>query len=83
VVIGIDSYQHADGYRLRDLKGCVADAKDIALFLHEHYRVPHSQVKVLLNEQATRANIIQSIQDFVVLPSFDTGDAFIIYVRPF
>ncbi|KAK0234517.1 caspase domain-containing protein [Armillaria nabsnona] len=79
LVIGIDSYQHVDGYRLRNLNGCVADAKDVALFIHEQYFVPYFQITVLLNEQATRANIKQSIQDFVTLECFDVNDAFVIY----
>jgi len=72
---------HADGQRLRNLHGCVNDAKDVALFIHEQYNVPQSQITLLLNEQATRVNIKRYIQDFITLPQYAMNDAFVIFVR--
>ncbi|KAK7470151.1 hypothetical protein VKT23_001591 [Stygiomarasmius scandens] len=70
---------HADGQRLRNLHGCVNDAKDVALFIHEQYNVPQSQITLLLNEQATRVNIKRYIQDFITLPQYAMNDAFVIF----
>ncbi|THU99001.1 hypothetical protein K435DRAFT_795280 [Dendrothele bispora CBS 962.96] len=81
LVIGVDSYMHADGHRLKNLHGCVNDAKDVALFIHEQYNVPRSQITLLLNEQATRVNIKRYIQDFITLPQFAVNDAFVIFIK--
>lgn len=57
LVIGIDAYQH-----VRPLKGSVADARDIEGALRT---MGTSDVVTLIDAQATRANILQTISELV------------------
>lgn len=56
--IGINDYPGTGN----DLKGCVNDANDWAKLLIAHYDFPKADVKLLLNNQATKANIIAGIK---------------------
>ena len=57
LVIGIDAYQH-----VRQLKGSVADARDIEGALRS---MGTTDVVTLIDAQANRANLLQSISDLV------------------
>jgi hypothetical protein len=60
-VIGIDKYINADGQYLRNLQGAVADAKAVEAFLRNDLQVPDQNLKILLDGDATRSNIIEAI----------------------
>ena len=55
--VGINDYP----VRGSDLKGCVNDAKAWAALLHEHYGWVASDITVLLDKQATKANILAAL----------------------
>ncbi len=57
LVIGIDAYEH-----VRQLKGSVADARDIDTSLRA---MGTSDITVLIDGQANRANVLQSISGLV------------------
>src|SRR6478672_4801645 len=57
LIIGIDAYQH-----VRQLKGAVADARDIETSLRS---MGVSDVTMLLDARASRDIILQSISDFI------------------
>jgi len=57
LIIGIDAYQH-----VRQLKGAVADARDIEKSLRS---MGVSDVTALLDARASRENILQTIGDFI------------------
>jgi len=55
--VGINDYPY-DG---SDLKGCVNDARDWADLLVEHYDFPPENVTLLLDAEATKANILAGL----------------------
>jgi hypothetical protein len=57
LIIGIDAYEH-----VRPLKGSVADARDIDASLHA---MGTGDITMLVDGQANRANILQSISNLV------------------
>ena len=57
LIIGIDAYEH-----VRQLKGSVADARDIDGSLRS---MGTSDITMLVDEQASRANILQSMSSLV------------------
>ena len=57
LIIGIDAYQH-----VRPLKGSVADARDIEGSLRS---MGTSDIVTLVDEQATRINVLRNISDLV------------------
>ncbi|KZT02245.1 uncharacterized protein LAESUDRAFT_706510 [Laetiporus sulphureus 93-53] len=57
VIIGIDSYPRAR------LHGAVKDAKNMQQYLVESLHVPDSNIVMLLNQHATRENIIKTLYD--------------------
>lgn len=48
-----------------DLKGCVNDAHAWAALLIDHFDFPSSNVSILLDDQATKANIMTALQELV------------------
>ncbi len=56
LLIGIDSYPHA-----RPLKGAVNDILEIKRLVVEQMKFPEANVRVLLNEQATKTNILAAL----------------------
>lgn len=59
--IGINNYPGAQN----DLKGCVNDANAWADLLVAHYDFPKTDVQLLLDDQATKANIIQGLGELL------------------
>jgi len=57
VIVGIDRYQ-GDGL---NLQGCVADALDFYKMLKKFYGFRAKNIKLLLNENATKANILANL----------------------
>lgn len=59
--VGINDYP----YEGNDLNGCVNDAKAWAALLAEHYDFKKEDVKILLDRDATKANILKGIKDLL------------------
>lgn len=64
LVIGIDAYQRDPV--ITPLQGTVNDARAMERFLHEHAGFQHDNIRLLLNEQATRAGIVQAIEQWLI-----------------
>lgn len=60
--VGINDYPY-DG---SDLNGCVNDATAWADLLTAHYDFPSTDVKLLLDAQATKANVIEGLKTLLV-----------------
>ncbi|KAJ7857199.1 caspase domain-containing protein [Mycena leptocephala] len=78
LIIGIDQYASPDIFNLR---GCVNDANAFEKFVKEKLGVPDTQIEVLRNDQATRANIIAKFKSFLIDNNRirDKGDAIIFF----
>jgi hypothetical protein len=78
IVIGIDTYD-PKGLRGRwiNLDGCANDAQAVKQVLEARYGFPDENIKVLLNGDATRVNILNSFND--LLSGCDKGDIAVIY----
>ncbi|GET35794.1 caspase family protein [Microseira wollei] len=60
-LIGIDKYLHT-----KNLGGCVNDVEAIRIYLMNQLGVPENQICVLTNQAATRANILQTFEEFLI-----------------
>ncbi|KJA26999.1 hypothetical protein HYPSUDRAFT_35516 [Hypholoma sublateritium FD-334 SS-4] len=77
LIIGVDQYSCED---IPDLIGAVNDAKDMEDLLINDFNVPRSNVFVLHNKDATRQNILDSIQTHLLRNTcIEQGDAMIIF----
>ncbi|PFH53759.1 hypothetical protein AMATHDRAFT_170995 [Amanita thiersii Skay4041] len=77
VIIGIDVYKSGS---IWNLHSCVDDAKKVRQWLVNDLGVPKSNTRLLLDSEATRANIEDCIMNHLVNnPSIGHGDAIIIY----
>lgn len=61
LLIGIDEYLHT-----KNLAGCVNDVEAIQIYLMNQLSVPENHIRVLTNKVATRANILQTFQEFLI-----------------
>lgn len=69
--IGINDYPY-DG---NDLNGCVNDAKAWADLLISKFEFPHSDVRLILDSNATKANIMNALKD--LLAGAKSGDVLV------
>jgi hypothetical protein len=69
--VGINDYPYADN----DLRGCVNDAHAWAELLVSHYDFPRSDVKLLLDGEATKKNIIAQLEE--LLAGSRSGDTLV------
>ncbi len=69
--VGINDYP-IDG---ADLKGCVNDAQQWASLLTDHFDFPPSDVRVMTDSQATKANILGGLKD--LLAGASSGDVLV------
>jgi len=79
LIIGIDNY--APKSKVNALSGCVNDATNIEGFLEKYYEdlLPNkSAIKKLLNEEATRENIINTFQNHLI-ENAEPGDTVLFY----
>ncbi|KAF8596662.1 hypothetical protein BDV93DRAFT_454444, partial [Ceratobasidium sp. AG-I] len=77
LIIGINEYKSPER---KNLRGCVADAESIVAYLTHNLCVPHAQILCLLNEQATRQEIIDSFRSHLINNStIKYSDPIIIY----
>ncbi|MBW4507362.1 MAG: caspase family protein [Scytonematopsis contorta HA4267-MV1] len=63
LLIGIDEYQYPE---IKKLSGCVNDVEAIRIYLINQLGVPEKQIRILTNQEATRANILQTFQEFLI-----------------
>jgi hypothetical protein len=70
--VGINDYPY-DG---SDLNGCVNDARAWAELLTGHYDFPQTDVKLLLDSQANKANVMAGLKDLLVGAS--SGDILVL-----
>ena len=75
LVIGIDDYKHS---KIPDLGGCVGDGNAMVKILKDHLGFTDSEIKYLINSQATRAGILNALDKWVV-DGTDVGDKILIY----
>ena len=76
LIIGINQYESQDFPKLR---GAVADATYVWDLLVSHYQVPQDQIKLLLDKDASRSNIISAFGDLSTDPRIRLGDPILIY----
>ncbi|KAG5647041.1 hypothetical protein DXG03_001411 [Asterophora parasitica] len=77
LVIGIDHYQSG---RIWDLNSCAEDAKRIRRFLVDDLNIPRDQICLLLDRQATKRAIEDTIMTHLVNnAAIERGDAILIY----
>jgi hypothetical protein len=79
LLIGIDNYAHGGQTGFRNLSGCVADVNDMKDFLKETMKVSPSCITTLLNEEATRCNIIEKMKDLSIDNAIQPHDPILIY----
>ncbi len=59
--VGINDYPYVGN----DLKGCVHDAEGWAQMLIDHYDFPSTDVKLVVDADATKANTMQALKDLI------------------
>ena len=61
LLIGIDEYE-----KVNDLDGCVNDVENMKALLRDKFGFEESNIKVLVNEQATRKGILDAFQQHLI-----------------
>ena len=70
LLVGVDRYA-----AVTPLRGCVSDVQAMRGFLLDHLGVPGDHVRVLADEQATRAGILRAFREFLIEnPAVEHGD---------
>src|SRR5262249_19028508 len=75
LLVGIDRYKSGD---VPQLAGAVNDADLMESVLETRFEIPPANVRVLRNEQATRAGILDAIETQLIAPT-QPGDIVIFY----
>jgi hypothetical protein len=75
-IIGINKYESPKIY---NLDGAVADALAVKKYLEENLGVPASQIRLLLDAEATRGAIIQEFKNLVADRRIHRGDPILIF----
>jgi hypothetical protein len=76
LIIGIDEYASPE---VCNLEGAVADALAVKKYLEEDLGIPASQIRLLLNAEATRRAIIQELNNLVTDQRIHRGDPIFVY----
>lgn len=63
LLVAINDYQSD---KISDLAGCVNDIENMKALLIGKYEFKEENIKVLVNEQATHANIVKAIQEHLI-----------------
>src|SRR6266566_751451 len=63
LLVGIDEYQAES---VQDLNGCVNDVEAMRIFLLNQLGIPENHIRMLTNQQATRAAILHSFEAFLI-----------------
>ena len=74
LLIGIDDYR-----QVSRLEGPVNDAIEMKSFLVDGLQYAQSDIKLLINEDATRANILASIDDWLIAPTASEDEIFLFF----
>jgi outer membrane protein OmpA-like peptidoglycan-associated protein len=74
LLIGIDDYR-----QVSRLEGPVNDAIEMKSFLVDGLQYAESDVKMLINQDATRANILASIDDWLITPTASGDEIFLFF----
>jgi uncharacterized caspase-like protein len=72
ILVGISEYQSP----LSKLSGCVNDCMDMKAWLKENFE---TQIKLLINQQATRAAILEAIEGLAKNSRIKRHDAILIF----
>jgi hypothetical protein len=79
LIIGINKYERAGLGGFQNLRGCVADADDVARYLIESRDVAPERIMNLRDEEATRAGILHSIRAIIDSPDVLHNDPILIF----
>jgi hypothetical protein len=74
VLVGIDEYARSD---IPSLHGCVNDVALVRLLLKQHLGVPNEDIRVVVNQRATKENIILRLG--ATVESAAPGDVVVFY----
>ena len=75
LLIGIDAYRHVGSL----LGAPVNDAKEMASLLIDHLGYQESDIRILVDEQATRDNILSGISDWLVNGTASGDEVFLYF----
>jgi hypothetical protein len=62
VLVGIDRYERPD---VPTLRGCVNDVALVRMLLKEYFGVPNEDLRIVVNERATKENILDRLDDMI------------------
>jgi hypothetical protein len=74
VLVGVDVYERSD---VPPLLGCVNDVALVRRVLKDYYGVPNEDIRVVVNERATKANIVHRLRTMV--QEAEAGDSLLFY----
>ena len=78
LIIGINAYDPKYS-TYGPLAGCIKDATDMRDYLLTNLRVPESQIRILLDDKAKRADIIKAFSDIEADDRIKKGDPILIF----
>ena len=74
LIIGIEKYRHVSR-----LEGPVNDALQMASFLTEHTGFQENDIRLLLDEDATRTNILASVKNWLIAETTSGDEVFLFF----
>jgi hypothetical protein len=74
VLVGVDVYEHPE---VPNLNGCVNDVALVRHVIKQYFGVPNEDIRVLVNERATKANILRRLR--ATCHSAEDGDVIVFY----
>ena len=74
VLVGVDVYERSD---VPPLSGCVNDVALVRRLLKSVFGVPNDDIRVVVNERATKANILRRLR--ATLDQAEDGDVVVLY----
>ena len=74
VLVGIDQYVHSE---IPDLRGCLNDVALVRSLLKNYFGLPNEDMRIVLNQRATRENILYRLRTMV--DGAEPGDCLIFY----
>jgi len=74
VLVGVDVYERSD---VPPLRGCVNDVALVRRVLKEYFGVPNEDIRVVVNQRATKANIVHRLR--TMIQQAEPGDVVVFY----
>jgi metacaspase-1 len=74
VLVGVDVYERSD---IPPLRGCVNDVVLVRQVLKQYLGVPNENIRLVVNERATKANIVHRLQGMIL--DAEDGDVLVFY----